>query len=223
MGQSINIPTEGLQCIGAYRADPAGAPRGGIVVVQEIFGVNAHVRSVVDRYAEQGYVAIAPALFDYVESGVELDYTDATMQRGKKLSGEVGLDRAVAAVASAAEAIGSAGRIGVVGYCWGGTVAFLSNTRLGLPSVTYYGARTVPFLGEKPNQPLMFHLGEQDSSIPAADIQKHRDALPQAEIFTYPTGHAFNRDVDPKHYDAASAQLALQRTLDFFAKNIATG
>jgi carboxymethylenebutenolidase len=223
MGQSIHIPTEGMQCIGAYRADPAGSPRGGIVVVQEIFGVNAHVCSVVDRYAEQGYVAIAPALFDYVEAGVDLPYDEAGMQRGKQLSAEVGLDRAVAAVASAAEAIGSAGRVGVVGYCWGGTVAFLGNTRLGLPSVTYYGARSVPFLGEKTNAPLMFHFGEQDPSIPAADIQTHRDALPQAEIFTYPTGHAFNRDVDPKHYDPASAALALKRTLDFFAKNLASG
>ena len=223
MGRSINIPTQGMQCIGAYRADPAGVPRGGIVVVQEIFGVNAHVRSVAERFAEQGYVAIAPALFDYVESGVELTYDEAGMQRGKALSNEVGLDRAVAAVASAAEAIGSAGRIGVAGYCWGGTVAFLANTRVGLPSVSYYGARSVPFLGEKATQPLMFHFGEQDSRIPAADIQKHRDALPQAEIFTYPTGHAFNRDVDPRHYDAPSASLALRRTLDFFAKNLTSG
>ena len=134
MAQFTSIPTSGMHCIGAYRADPAGTPLGGIVVVQEIFGVNAHIRRVVDGYADAGYVAIAPALFDYVESGVELDYDEAGVARGRALVGEVGFDRAVTSVASAAQAIASAGRVGVVGYCWGGTVAFLSATRLSLPA-----------------------------------------------------------------------------------------
>src|SRR5688572_9135172 len=107
MAQFISIPTPGLHCISAYRADPAGTPLGGIVVVQEIFGVNAHIRRVVDGYAEAGYVAIAPALFDHVETGIELDYDEAGVARGRALVAEVGFDRAVEAVASAAQAIAS--------------------------------------------------------------------------------------------------------------------
>lgn len=221
MGKRITLNTSGTQCIGAYVAKPSGKPSGGIVVVQEIFGVNAHIRSVADRFAASGYTAIAPAFFDHVETDVELGYDDAGFKRGQALVSQISFDRAIEDVGSAAEAIASAGKIGVVGYCWGGTVALLSAIRLGLPSVSYYGARNVKFLGEKLQAPVQFHFGENDSSIPPEAIQKHRDALPQMDVYTYPTGHAFNRDVDPSHYDAASAKLALDRTLAFFAKNLA--
>lgn len=223
MGKHITIPTSGTQCIGAYVAEAPGKPKGGIVVIQEIFGVNAHVRSVVDRFAAAGYTAIAPAFFDHLETGVELDYTEKGMNEGKQLVSELGLDRAVEDVASAVDAIASAGKIGTVGYCWGGTVAMLSAIRLGLPSVSYYGARNVPFLGEKPKAPVMFHFGEEDKSIPPEMIAKHRQMLPQMEVFTYAgAGHAFNRDIDPSHYHEASAKLALQRTLAFFDKHLAS-
>jgi len=221
MSQRINLNTGGMQCIGAYLAAPAGVSKGGIVVVQEIFGVNAHIRSVVDGFAAHGYTAIAPAFFDHVESDVELRYDPADYERGKKLVNEVGIERALGDVASAAESIRSAGKVGVVGYCWGGTIAFLAATRLGLPAVSYYGARNVGFLQEKPRAPVQFHFGEKDASIPPEAIARHRAELPDAEIYTYPAGHAFMRDVDPKHYDAASAQLALARTLQFFARTLA--
>ncbi|MEI7037100.1 dienelactone hydrolase family protein [Fulvimonas yonginensis] len=220
MGQSINIPTRGTQCIGGYLAKAEGKARGGVVVIQEIFGVTPHIRSVADRFAAAGYTAIAPAFFDHLESGVELGYDEAGMARGKALVTELGLDRAVEDVASAAEAIASAGRIGTVGYCWGGTVALLSALRLGLPSVSYYGARNVPFLAEKPRAPVMFHFGEHDPSIPPEAVAKHRELLPQMEVHTYPAGHAFNRDGDP-HYHEASARLAWQRTLAFFGRELA--
>ncbi|WP_313917638.1 dienelactone hydrolase family protein [Tahibacter sp.] len=219
MPQFISIPTPGLHCIGAYRADPAGAPLGGIVVVQEIFGVNAHIRRIVDGYAQAGYVAIAPALFDHVESGVELDYDEVGVARGRALAGEVGFDRAVESVASAAQAIASAGRIGVVGYCWGGTVAFLSATRLGLPAVVYYGGRSVPFLHETARAPLLFHFGERDPIIPPADVSLHRERQPQAEFHVYAAGHGFNCDVRAD-YDPASAALARERSLAFFAREL---
>ena len=220
MGQQINLPTTRTQCIGAYLAQPAGKPKGGIVVIQEIFGVNAHMRSVADRFAEHGYTAIAPAFFDHLESGVELGYDQAGYARGKQLTTELGLDRAVEDVASAAEAISSAGRIGTVGYCWGGTVALLSALRLGLPSVSYYGARNLPFLHEVPKAPVMFHFGEKDQSITSEMVARHRQALPQMDVFTYPADHAFNRDVGAQ-YDPASAQLAMQRTLGFFEQHLA--
>jgi carboxymethylenebutenolidase len=166
-------------------------------------------------------VAIAPAFFDHVETGVELGYDEEGFRRGRELIGEVGLDLALEDVASAAEAIASAGRIGCVGYCWGGTVALLAATRLGLPAVSYYGARNVNFLAETPRAPLMLHFGENDSSIPAEAIAKQRAAWPQAEIHTYPTGHAFDRTVDPKAYDPPCARLALERTLAFFERHLA--
>ena len=220
MGRTIAIPTDGLHCIGAWRADPAVAPRGGVVVVQEVFGVNAHVRGVAERFAAAGYVAIAPAMFDFAESGVELGYDENGVTRGRTLAAEVGFERAVSAVASAAQAINSAGTIGVVGYCWGGTVAFLACTRLGLPAVNYYGARSVPFLHETPRAALLCHFGERDPLIPAETVQAHRAALNTAQIHVYPAGHAFNREVDPHHYDASSSQLAFERTLAFFAQHL---
>ncbi|MGC1547528.1 MAG: dienelactone hydrolase family protein [Rhodanobacter sp.] len=221
MGQHINLPTTRTQCIGAYLAQPTGKPKGGIVVIQEIFGINAHIRSVADRFAEAGYTAIAPSFFDHLETGVELGYDEAGYARGKELVAELGLERAIEDVASAAEAIASAGKIGTVGYCWGGTVALLSALRLGLPSVSYYGGRNLPFLGEVPKAPVMFHFGEKDAGIPMDSVAKHRELLPQMETFTYPAGHAFNRDVDPRAYHEESAKLALQRTLAFFDKHLA--
>jgi carboxymethylenebutenolidase len=221
MGQSINIPTSGTQCIGAYLAQPAGKPKGGIVVIQEIFGVTAHIRDVADRFAEQGYTAVAPAFFDHLESGVELPYDMVGVNRGKRLVAELGLERALEDVASAAESISSAGKIGSVGYCWGGTVALLAALRLGLPSVSYYGARNLPFLHETPKAAVMFHFGEKDHSIPPEAVAKHREALPQMDTFSYPADHAFNRDGGPS-YDEASAKLALQRTLGFFDQYLAS-
>ena len=220
MGTMIQLNTSGMHCIGAYVARAAGKPRGGIVVVQEIFGVNAHIRAVTDRFAAAGYTAVAPAFFDHVETGVELRYDPGDYARGRELIGEVGFDRALDDVASAAESIASAGRIGVVGYCWGGTVALLAALRLGMPAVSYYGARNVNYFDETPRAPLQFHFGERDASIPPDIVHKHRIAFPQMEIYTYPAEHAFNRDVDPAHYDAASAALALERTLAFFARTL---
>lgn len=202
--------------VGAWRADPPDAPRGAIVVVQEIFGVNAHIRDVADRFAAHGYCAIAPALFDPVERGVELDYTAEGVARGRELVTKLGVDRALACVRAAADAVADVGNVGVVGYCWGGTIAFLANTRLGLASVSYYGARTVPYLHEVPRAPLLFHFGGHDTSIPAGDIQKHRDALPGAQVHVYDAGHGFNCDRRADFAPDASA-LAMERTLGFFA------
>ncbi len=218
MGRDIAIDTPAGK-VDAWRADPEGAPLGALVVVQEIFGVNPHVRSVADRFAAKGYIAIAPALFDPVERYVELGYDDAGMQRGIELRAQVGTDRAVAIVGAAAKLLQDEGhRVGVVGYCWGGTLAFLANTRFGLPAVAYYGGRVVDFLGEPLRAPMLFHFGADDAGIPPEAIAKIHLAHPQAPVHVYPgAGHAFNRDIDSTHYHADSAALALRRTLDFFA------
>jgi len=227
MGTHIQIATSRTQCIGAYVARPAGQPRGGIVVVQEIFGVNAWVRSVVDRFAAQGYGAIAPAFFDHVESGVELDYGKAGFERGRSLVAEISFDRAVEDVAAAAQSISSSGRIGVVGYCWGGTIALLSAIRLGLPAVSYYGARNVQVIDQPLAAPVQFHFGERDESIPAAAVARHREryadeiAAGTVEVFGYAdAGHAFDRDVDDGHFSAVASATARARTLAFFDRHL---
>jgi len=203
----------------AWRAEPEGAPRGAVIVLQEIFGVNAHIRDVAGRFADEGYVALAPSLYDPVEPGVELGYDAGGTQRGVALRNALGFDRAVDIITAAEESLRREGLpTGVVGFCWGGSVAFLANTRLGLPAVSYYGARSVPFLDEPARAPMLFHFGGRDASIPPADIELHRAKQPQAAIHVYPdAGHAFNRDVDNTHYHADSAALAWRRTLDFLA------
>ena len=201
--------------IRGWRAEPAGPSKGAVLVIQEIFGVNAHVRSVVERLADAGFVAVAPSLFDPIEHGIELDYSEVERARG--LVTALGTERAMDLLNATAEKLQMEGlRVGVVGFCWGGTLAFLCATRLSLPAVCYYGARSVPFLDEHAGAPLMFHFGAEDPSIPAADVGKHREKQPQAQVFVYEhTGHAFNRDVDPKVYNEAAAKAAWRRTLDF--------
>lgn len=222
MGEAIRIAGAGMHCIGAWRARPSGRTLGGVVVVQEIFGVNAHIRAVVEDVARAGFDAIAPALFDAIEADVELDYDEAGVARGRALAAELGFERALAGVAGAAEAVASAGRCGVVGYCWGGTVAFLACTRLGLPAVDYYGGRSLPFLHERPRAPLLLHFGERDPLIPPADVERHRQALAGTDstIHLYPAGHGFNCDRRADH-DPASAALARARTLDFLRRQLA--
>jgi carboxymethylenebutenolidase len=216
MGRDIAFDTP-LGSVRGGRAAPIGAPRGALVVVQEIFGVNGHMRGVVDRFAAEGFVALAPAYFDPVERGVELGYDADGVARGRDLITALGLERATTVTSAAARLLQQESlRVGVVGFCWGGTVALLANLRLGLPAVSYYGARNVAFLDEPLRAPMQFHFGQRDSSISPADVELHRQKLPNAEIYVYPTGHAFDREVDPKVFDADSARLAHARTLAFF-------
>jgi carboxymethylenebutenolidase len=221
MGGDIAFETP-AGSIGAWRADPVSAPRGGILVVQEIFGVNAHIRAVADRYAAEGYVALAPAFFDAVERDVELGYDKDGMARGRDLAQAVGLERASAIAGAAARLLRDEGlKVGIVGFCWGGTVALLGNTRHGLPASSYYGARDVPFLDEPLRAPIQFHFGADDPSIPPEAVEAHRAKQPDAEVYVYEgAGHAFNRDIDGTHYHADAARLAHQRTMRLFAETL---
>jgi len=220
MGQWIPLDTA-AGAVRAWLARPERPPRGAVVVLQEIFGVNGHIRAVTDGFADDGLVALAPCLFDPVQPGVELGYDDAGTTRGRELVSELGSERAVQVIAAAAAWLREAGhRPGAVGYCWGGSMAFLANTRLGLPAVSYYGARTMPVIAEPARAPLMFHFGGRDASTPPEDIARHRELQPEAQVFVYEgAGHAFNRDVDPRHFHAASAALACERTVAFLREH----
>jgi carboxymethylenebutenolidase len=215
MGTWIDIDTPHGP-IAAWKAFPTAAPRGALVVIQEIFGVNAHIRSVAEDFAGEGYAVLAPALFDVLERGVELDYDAEGISKGRDLVARLVLEKALDLVAVSADALSAQGKVGTVGYCWGGTVALLAALRLGLPSASYYGARNVPFLEEVPKAPVIFHFGERDTSIPPDMVEKHRQQLPQMPLYVYPAGHGFNCDARAD-FDPESAALARSRTLAFFA------
>ncbi|GAB2505252.1 dienelactone hydrolase family protein [Arenimonas alkanexedens] len=220
MGQTISISTRHGR-ISAWQAKPHDKPRGVVIVVQEIFGVNHHIRQVVDRFANYGYLAIAPALFDRIHPGTELGYDEEGVARGRAMAEELGFNGALDGVRGVYDLMESEFRVGVVGYCWGGSVAYLANARIGLPAVSYYGGRTVPLLKERPKAPLMLHFGEDDPLIPPEDVAKHREALSDnAEIHVWPgAGHGFNCDQRPD-FNETVAKQALDRTLAFLQKNL---
>jgi carboxymethylenebutenolidase len=204
-----------------YRAEPAGRARGGLVVAQEIFGVNSHIRAVCDDFAAEGYLAVAPALFDRVGRAVELGYQSDDIARGRAIREKVSLEDAQADVEAAARELAGAGRIGVVGYCWGGTVAWVAATRSKsfAAAVSYYGGGVPELAGEQPNCPVQLHFGEQDHAIPLAGVERLQTAHPQLPVYVYPAGHGFNCD-QRASYHAESARLARGHTLAFLREHI---
>lgn len=224
MGQTIKLQASDGQSFSAYEAAPtSGKHRGGLVVIQEIFGVNDHIKRVTDGFAADGYYCIAPAIFDRAKPGVDLDYSPESIAEGRSHFEKIGLDKMLLDVEAARAAAASAGKVGVVGYCLGGSLAWLAATRLhGIAAAScYYGGRIPAFAGEKPHCPVQMHFGEKDTSIPMADVEKVRANVPKrlVDIFTYPAGHAFNRDAG-QSYEPVSAGLARERTLAFFRQNV---
>ncbi len=221
MGQRIELKAGDGFVLSAYRADPAGKPRGGIVVVQEIFGVNSHIRAVCDGYARDGYVAIAPALFDRAERDVELGYVEQDIGRGRQLKGASQTDAALRDVAAARQLAAEAGKVGIVGYCWGGFITWMAAARQDgfACAVPYYGGGMLEAMDETPRCPVMAHFGRNDGHIPVDGVQKLAAAHPEAQVFIYEAGHGFNCD-QRGSYDAASAKLARERTLGFFREHI---
>jgi carboxymethylenebutenolidase len=207
--------------LAAYRAEPKGKPRGALIVVQEIFGVNSHIKSVTDGYAADGYLAIAPALFDRVERGLDIGYSQPEIERGRTFIPKMQWDTAMKDAAAALDTVKSAGKVGIVGYCWGGTVSWVSSSRLpGLAaSVCYYGGGITGLSGEKPKCPVMCHWGETDHAIPLDNVKKFLGEHPEVTSFVYPAGHGFNCD-QRGSYHAESAKLARTRSLEFLKKHV---
>ena len=221
MGKSIELKAKDGFTLGAYRADPAGKPKGGLVVIQEIFGVNHHMRNVTDAFAAEGYAAVAPALFDRAKRGVEIGYEAADIETGRNLREQVKLEDTLLDLQAAIDNLKGVGKIGVVGYCWGGSLAFLAATRLqGIAAaVGYYGGMIAAHANEKPKVPVMLHFGEQDHGIPMSDVEKVKAARPDVEIFAYPAGHGFSCD-ERASFHKPSHEQALERTLAFFQKHL---
>jgi carboxymethylenebutenolidase len=222
MGERISLRAADGHTFSAYRALPATPARGGVVVIQEVFGVNAHIRDVCDRFAAAGYGAVAPALFDRLARGVELDYDEDGISRGRELALALGWEQPLLDVAAAARALERQGRVGYVGYCWGGSISFLAGCRLDAVACAaiYYGRHIVDFLGERPRCPLLMHFGAEDALIPAENVAKVRAAFPEVPVFVYEgAGHGFNCD-RRADFRAGAAMLAFARTLDLFARHL---
>ena len=222
MGENITLTCKDGQKIGAYLARPQGTPKGGVVVLQEIFGANQHIRNTADLYASEGYLAIAPALYDRVEPNVELGYTGDDPKKGMEIRGKTEMPKTLMDIEAAIEAVASAGKVGVVGYCWGGTLAYASAVNLPgvAAAVGYYGGGVAGMADKQPKAPMMLHFGEKDHSISMADVEKVKASRPEIPVFVYPAGHGFNCD-ERASYDKESADLARSRTLEFFSRTLA--
>jgi carboxymethylenebutenolidase len=229
MGQMIELQAADGTAVPAYEARPAGTPKGAVVVIQEIFGVNSHIRNVADGYAAEGYWAVAPAAFHRVKPGVELGYSEADMGEGFGLKTAVEalpapgvLQDIQAAIAHAAQASG--GKVGVVGYCWGGLLTWRAACTLtGLSAAAPYyggGVTTEAEIARQAKVPVLAHFAEEDKWIPLDTVQAFKQAHPEVAVHTYAAHHGFNCD-QRGSWDAPSAQLARERTLTFFAQHLA--
>lgn len=208
--------------LNAYVAQPQGTPRGGLVVVQEIWGVNSHIRSVADGYAADGYYVIAPAVFDRIERNVDLGYSDPEeMKKAMGLMGKLDNDTALLDLAAAIQHVAPHGKVGMVGFCRGGLLTWLSACKLdGLSAaVPYYGGGIPNFADLKPRCPVLAHFGEHDAHIPLQTVEAFRGKQPDVLVQTYPADHGFNCD-QRGSYEFASAKLARERSLAFLRQNV---
>lgn len=226
MGQTIQLKSADGFTFPAYVAEPSGKPRGGLVVLQEIFGVNSHIRAVADGYAAEGYFVVAPHTFHRAKAGVELGYQEDDMKAGMGLKAaveELPAPGVLPDIQAAIQHAAQAGKVGIVGYCWGGLLTWRSACALkGLSAaVPYYGGgMTVGADAERqPTVPVMVHFGDQDHWIPLDTVEAFKKAHPQVTVHVYKANHGFNCD-QRGSYNEAAAKLARERTLAFFAQHL---
>ena len=220
MGERVRLRAADGHELGAYVARPTADPIAGLVVIQEIFGVNSHIRSVADSYAQDGFLAIAPAIFDRVERDVELGYEGPDMEKARSFIPRLDIDKAVLDIGAALDfaRTETGKKVGVIGYCFGGTLAWLSATRLHPDAaVGYYGGGIGKYATENPTAPVMLHFGRQDTHIPAEEVGKVHSAHPEVQIYWYDAGHAFNCNPRPS-YNPEAARLARERSREFLKK-----
>ncbi|MBR0794047.1 dienelactone hydrolase family protein [Bradyrhizobium jicamae] len=222
MGHDIRLKASDGFELGAYRADPAGAPKGAVVVIQEIFGVNHHIRSVCDRLASERYVAVAPSIFDRITPNFQSGYSPDEIANARKFVANPDWAAMLRDTQAAIDPVTSAGPVGIIGFCLGGSVAYAAATKLdGLTAaVGYYGGAIARFADDKPRVATQLHFGEKDAGIPLSDVEIIKTKRPEVEVFVYPGAqHGFHCD-ERASYDKASADIAWPRSLAFFAKHL---
>jgi carboxymethylenebutenolidase len=218
----IELTADDAHKFSAYRAEPTDAPKGAVVVVQEFFGVNPHIRKIADSFAAKGYVAIAPSLFDRVKPGVELGYDEDGLSAGLHFMQQVETERSLGDIQAAVDAVKGAGKVAIVGYCWGGYLAYLSANRVnGIAcSIGYYGGGVVDEYREKRKVPTLLHFAEDDPLIPFENVIQFRAHRPDVSAFSYPAAtHGFNCD-ERDSYNQAAAEKALDRTLFWISQYV---
>ncbi len=221
MGNMIQLTAADGHKFSAYRVEPKGKPKGAIIVVMEIFGVNSHIKKVTDEYSADGYLAIAPAMFDRVHPGLDVGYGPEDLEIGRAAMKKVSLDDAMKDIAATMKNVESAGKIGIVGYCWGGAATFKAACSLGglACASAYYGGGIPGLIAEKPKCPVMFHWGETDHSIPLEKAKEVAAAHKDQTHHFYAAGHGFNCD-QRGSYSAEASKVARERTLEFLAKHV---
>jgi carboxymethylenebutenolidase len=222
MGKNIELTAADGHKFDAYVAEPAGKPKGALIVVMEIFGVNSHIRKVADEYAAEGYLAIAPQFFDRVERGLDVGYTPPDIEKARGLMQKMNFNDALKDAEAARKQVASAGKVGILGYCWGGALSFKAACNIdGLAcAVAYYGGAIPSMINEKPKCPVQFHWGETDASIPLEKAKEVAAAHKDQTHYFYPgAGHGFNCD-QRGSYSAEASKTAKGRTLEFLRKHI---
>jgi carboxymethylenebutenolidase len=222
MGQDIKLKAADGFELGAYRADPTSAPKGAIVVIQEIFGVNHHIRSVCDRLAKEGYVAVAPSIFDRITPNFQSGYSPDEVTEARKFVANPDFAAMLRDSQAAIDAVKSVGPVGIIGFCLGGSIAYAAATKLsGLSAaIGYYGGAVIRFADDKPKVPTQLHFGEKDAGIPLSDVETIKSKRPEVEVFIYPGAqHGFHCD-ERASYDKASADIAWPRSMEFFGKHL---
>ena len=221
MGKFTELKAADGHKLAAYVSRPQGKPRGGVVVIPEIFGVNSHIQQTTDGFAADGYLAVSPAMFDRVQRNYDTGYSAPEIESGRALMQKLDWKQAILDVEAAIGEAKQGGKVGIVGYCYGGTVAWLASAQAkGLAcAVPYYGGGIPGLITLKPKCPVMFHWGETDQSIPLEKAQEFAAAHKEQTHYFYPAGHGFNCD-QRGSYNADSAKLARSRTLAFFAKHV---
>lgn len=203
----------------AYLSPPPGKPHGAVVVVQEIFGVNSHIRSVTDGFAKEGYTAIAPALFDRIHRGIELGYSQSDVELGRGYMQQLKLENTLKDLGAAIAVVKHSGRTGMVGYCFGGAMSYVAAAELPIAGAVVYYGRATNFLDRKPKCPVMYHFGTQDKSIPLTDVDKIKAVDTNGTFFLYEAEHGFNCD-QRASFNTEAAALARQRTLEFLGRRL---
>ncbi len=224
MHETIELTASDGHRFALYQVLPSGAARGSVLVIQEIFGVNAHIRELCHRYAAAGYRAAAPALYDRVQRGVELNYDAAGIEAGRAIVAQIPQQKTLDDLATAVAALRSTGRVGVVGYCYGGAMAWLAACKIdGVAAAScYYGGLIHQYCQLQPRCPVQLHFGELDAMIPLTKVDEIAAAHPELPVYRYPADHGFGCD-HRASYHAPSAELAEQRTLQLFAEALVQG
>lgn len=223
MGQIVSLTASDGHKLDAYKAEPAGKPKGGLVVVQEIFGINGQIRRTADYFASQGYLAVAPALFDRAGKGIELGYNETDFGKGRETRGKITDDMITADIGAAVKEASAAGKVGVIGFCFGGYATYIAACTVDGVSAAmpfYGGAIAGKVDSLKPKCPVQFHFGDKDAAIPFSDLQKIKDALQDAPLYVYDdSGHGFTCD-DRNSFNPDAAERAYKRALDWMAQHV---